>query len=135
MDLTVRTPHIPAKGETIFGGDVMMSFGGKGANQAVAVARLGGEATFISKVGTDANGKMMVEHFAEELDVALRAVNSDYDAKRRSTIERQHLTLVERGFFLEWLQLRGKNKVPRLVNDRRIADDLHEVLKQKRENK
>ena len=76
-----------------------------------------------------------VEHFAEELDVALRAVNSDYDAKRRSTIERQHLTLVERGFFLEWLQLRGKNKVPRLVNDRRIADDLHEVLKQKRENK
>ena len=66
MDLTVRTPHIPAKGETIFGGDVMMSFGGKGANQAVAVARLGGEATFISKVGTDANGKMMVEHFAEE---------------------------------------------------------------------
>ena len=66
MDLTVRTPHIPAKGETIFGGDVMMSFGGKGANQAVAVARLGGEVTFISKVGTDANGKMMVEHFAEE---------------------------------------------------------------------
>lgn len=76
-----------------------------------------------------------VEHFAEELDVALRAVNSDYDAKRRSTIERQHLTLVERGFFLEWLQRRGKNKVPRLVNDRRIADELHEVLKQKRENK
>ena len=67
MDLTVRTPHIPAKGETIFGGDVMMSFGGKGANQAVAVARLGGEATFISKVGTDANGKMMVEHFAERI--------------------------------------------------------------------
>ncbi len=66
MDLTVRTPHIPAKGETIFGSDVMMSYGGKGANQAVAVARLGGDATFISKVGTDANGKMMVDHFAEE---------------------------------------------------------------------
>lgn len=30
MDITVRTPHIPAKGETVFGGDVMMSFGGKG---------------------------------------------------------------------------------------------------------
>ena len=72
-----------------------------------------------------------IEHFAEELDKALRAVNSDYDAKRRSTIERQHLTLVERGFFIEWLQLRGKNKVPRLVNDRRIADDLHEVLREK----
>lgn len=69
-----------------------------------------------------------VERFAEELDVALRAVNSDYDAKRRSTIERQHLTLVERGFFLRWLQARRKNKVPRLVNSRRIADDLHQFM-------
>lgn len=68
------------------------------------------------------------EHFAEALDVALRAVNSDYDAKRHSTIERQHLTIVERGFFLGWLRRRGKNKVPRLVNDRRIADELHQAM-------
>ena len=33
MDLTVRTPHIPVKGETIFGGEVIMSFGGKGATR------------------------------------------------------------------------------------------------------
>lgn len=66
MDMTVRTPHVPAKGETIFGGDVVMSFGGKGANQAVAAKRLGGEVTFISKVGTDPNGAMMVSHFADE---------------------------------------------------------------------
>lgn len=66
MDLTVRTSHIPVKGETIFGGDVMMSFGGKGANQAVAVARLGGDLNFITKLGADANGKLMAEHFAEE---------------------------------------------------------------------
>ncbi len=66
MDLTVRTPHIPVKGETIFGGEVMMSFGGKGANQAVAVARLGGDVNFISKLGADANGRMMAEHFAQE---------------------------------------------------------------------
>ena len=71
-----------------------------------------------------------VEHFAEVLDEALRAANSDYDAKRRSTIERQHLTLVERGFFLDWLKSRRKNKVPRLVPDRRIADELHERLNQ-----
>lgn len=70
-----------------------------------------------------------LEHFAEELDRALRAVNSDYDAKRRSTIERQHLTVVERGFFRSWLRRRGKNKVPRLVNDRRIADELHREMK------
>lgn len=71
-----------------------------------------------------------VEHFAEELDKALRAANSDYDAKRHSTIERQRLTLVERGFFLEWLKSRRKNKVPRLVPDRRIADELHELRNQ-----
>lgn len=70
-----------------------------------------------------------IEAFAEELDRALRAVNSDYDAKRQSTIERQHLTLVERGFFRSWLRRRGKNKVPRLVNDRRIADELHREMK------
>lgn len=69
-----------------------------------------------------------VEHFSEELDQALRTVNSDYDAKRHSTIERQRLTLVERGFFLEWMKSRHKNKVPRLVPDRRIADELHELL-------
>ena len=73
-----------------------------------------------------------IEAFSEELDRALRAVNSDYDAKRRSTIERQHLTLVERGFFLQWMRSRGKNKVPRLVQDRRVADDMHkELSKQK----
>lgn len=66
MDLTVRTPHIPVKGETIFGGEVIMSFGGKGANQAVAVSRLGGDVNFISKVGDDSNGRMMKEHFAAE---------------------------------------------------------------------
>ena len=66
MDLTVRTPRIPARGETVFGGDVVMSFGGKGANQAVAVARLGGDVRFITKVGQDANGRLMVEHFAQE---------------------------------------------------------------------
>lgn len=70
-----------------------------------------------------------LERFSELLDEALRAVNSDYDAKRRSTIERQHLTVVERGFFLAWLRKRGKNKVPRLVNDRRIADELHKFMK------
>lgn len=68
-------------------------------------------------------------HFAEELDNALRAVNSDYDAKRHTTLERQQMTVVERGLFLRWMRARGKNKVPRLVNDRRVADDLHEMIK------
>lgn len=64
------------------------------------------------------------EVFAETLDRELRAVNSDYDAKRQTTLERQHLTVVEPGRFLGWMRARGKNKVPRLVNDRRVADEI-----------
>ena len=64
------------------------------------------------------------EHFAEALDRELRAVNSDYDAKRRTTLERQRLTVVDRGLFLAWLRARGKNKVPRLVNDRHVAEEI-----------
>lgn len=64
------------------------------------------------------------EHFAGVLDEALRAVNSDYDAKRRTTLERQHLLVMPRGRFLAWMRARGKNKVPRLMNDRRVADDV-----------
>ncbi|MDE5694873.1 MAG: GH3 auxin-responsive promoter family protein [Alistipes sp.] len=71
------------------------------------------------------------ELFAGELDRALRSVNSDYDAKRQTTLERQHLTLVEPGTFLAWMRARGKNKVPRLVNDRRVADDLHAFMAQR----
>ena len=37
---------------------------------------------------------------------------------------RQRLTVVERGRFLAWMRARGKNKVPRLVNDRRVADEI-----------
>ena len=64
------------------------------------------------------------ERFAEELDRALRAANSDYDAKRLTTLDRQRIVAVEPGRFLGWMRARGKNKVPRLVNDRRIADDV-----------
>lgn len=64
------------------------------------------------------------EHFAEELDRELRSLNSDYDAKRTTTLERQRLTVVEHGRFLHWMRARNKNKVPRLVNDRRVADEI-----------
>ncbi len=65
-----------------------------------------------------------MEAFAEALDRALRGVNSDYDAKRLTTLERQRLTLVEPGTFLAWMRARGKNKVPRLANDRLAAEDI-----------
>ncbi len=66
MDMVVKTSHIPTPGETVLGGKFLMNPGGKGANQAVAVARLGGKASFISKVGNDIFGNQSLQLFVEE---------------------------------------------------------------------
>lgn len=57
-DLVVQVNYLPAPGETILGDNFMMARGGKGANQAVAAARLGAEVTFISRLGQDSFGEM-----------------------------------------------------------------------------
>lgn len=56
-DLVVTVPHLPVPGETVLGGDLRQVAGGKGANQAVAAARLGGEVVFIGRVGDDDYGR------------------------------------------------------------------------------
>jgi len=56
-DMIAKTTHLPVPGETVLGGDFLMAPGGKGANQAVAAARLGGNITFITKVGNDIFGR------------------------------------------------------------------------------
>lgn len=66
MDMVVKTSHIPVPGETVLGGSFLMNPGGKGANQAVTVARLGGDVIFISKVGNDVFGKQSSQLFDEE---------------------------------------------------------------------
>ena len=65
-DMVVRTDHLPGPGETILGGEFFMNPGGKGANQAVAAARLGGTVIFITRVGDDIFGKKAVELFKQE---------------------------------------------------------------------
>lgn len=55
-DFIVQASRMPEKGETILGTDFKTSFGGKGANQAVAAARLGSEVSFIGAVGGDSFG-------------------------------------------------------------------------------
>ena len=57
-DLVVQVPHFPSPGETVLGDGFMMARGGKGANQAVAAARLGADVTFISSLGQDSFGEM-----------------------------------------------------------------------------
>jgi ribokinase len=65
-DMVINTDHLPAPGETIIGQTFFMNPGGKGANQAVAAARLGGHVTFICKTGNDIFGKRSAEIFDNE---------------------------------------------------------------------
>lgn len=60
VDMVVRTSHLPAPGETILGGEFFMNQGGKGANQAVAIKRLGGNLIFMAKLGNDVLGRQSV---------------------------------------------------------------------------
>jgi ribokinase len=56
MDLIARVPRLPALGETVLGSSLRRSPGGKGANQAVAIARAGGDVVFVGRLGRDAHG-------------------------------------------------------------------------------
>lgn len=62
-DMVVHTSHLPAPGETILGGKFLMNQGGKGANQAVAVKRLGGDLLFVARVGNDVLGQQTLRVF------------------------------------------------------------------------
>jgi ribokinase len=66
MDLVVKSKRIPAVGETILGGDFIMAPGGKGANQAVAAAKLGAQVFFIAKLGNDIFGSQSLNNFKKE---------------------------------------------------------------------
>lgn len=65
-DLVIKTERIPEPGETVIGGSFMMTAGGKGANQAVAAARMDGDVIFVTKVGDDMFGEVSQRHFADE---------------------------------------------------------------------
>jgi ribokinase len=70
-DMTVKAASLPLPGETVLGGEFTMSPGGKGANQAVAVKRLGGNVSFICKIGRDMFGEDSLRHYREEgIDVS-----------------------------------------------------------------
>lgn len=62
MDLTVSVREIPRLGETVVGGGLLENGGGKGANQAIAAARLGGDVKMIGAVGTDRYAEILLEN-------------------------------------------------------------------------
>ena len=65
MDLVIRTPRLPAPGETIIGHEFFTAGGGKGANQAVAAARLAAPTKMIGRVGGDSFGVTLLQQLAE----------------------------------------------------------------------
>ncbi len=78
MDMVIKTDHIPVPGETVLSGSFFMNPGGKGANQAVAVARLGGDVIFVSKLGDDIFGKQFRQLFKEEgIDTSFLLTDND----------------------------------------------------------
>jgi ribokinase len=65
-DMVIKSKKLPAPGETILGGTFLMNPGGKGANQAVAAARLGGKVTLVTKIGNDMFGSEAIDLFGSE---------------------------------------------------------------------
>lgn len=66
MDLVVNTPRFPKAGETIIGGEFLQIPGGKGANQAVAAKRLGGDVNFVCRLGQDGFGVQNLKNYKNE---------------------------------------------------------------------
>jgi ribokinase len=61
-DLTVKASHLPRSGETVFGDEFAVSYGGKGANQALAALKAGAPVAFLARIGTDTYGKRLYDH-------------------------------------------------------------------------
>lgn len=77
-DMVIKAPRIPHPGETIIGGRFLMNPGGKGANQAVAAARMGARVCFISRVGNDIFGRQALENFESEgIDISYVSVDTE----------------------------------------------------------
>lgn len=77
-DLIVQTERFPQPGETLCGGDLVTLPGGKGANQAVAAARLGGRVRMVGAVGDDSHGRMLRHSLAEAgVDAASVDIRTD----------------------------------------------------------
>ncbi|MBE0655638.1 MAG: ribokinase [Bacteroidales bacterium] len=65
-DMIIKSPHLPGPGETVLGGSFTIVQGGKGANQAIASARAGGDVLFITCVGDDSFGQNSIAELARE---------------------------------------------------------------------
>ena len=74
-DMIIKVPRIPKPGEIVLGGKFSTAPGGKGANQAVAAARSGGNVTFVARVGDDVFGEQALKGFKKD------GINTDFIVK------------------------------------------------------
>ncbi len=111
VDLSIVVDTLPAPGETVLGGDVLRGGGGKGANQAVAAARLGARVALVGRVGDDDDGRWLRDRLAAD-SVDLRAVLATPEAPT--------------GLAVITVDARGENSivVSSGANHRVTADDL-----------
>ena len=72
VDLVARVAHLPLPGETVGNADYTTAYGGKGANQAIAAARAGGDVVFVTNLGDDSYGSELIPYFRDN------AINSEY---------------------------------------------------------
>jgi len=91
MDLVVRQPRLPEPGETMFGSSFATVPGGKGLNQAIAAARVGGEVAFLGAVGGDAFGRELRE------TLSAAGVNTDAVALVERATGTAHIAVLDGG--------------------------------------
>ncbi|MDH7482951.1 MAG: ribokinase [Armatimonadota bacterium] len=94
-DMVAKTERMPMPGETVFG-EFVMAPGGKGANQAVAAARLGAEVTFIARIGNDVFGDLSFSNFERE------GIRTDFIIRDSST---------HSGVALIFVDAKGENSI------------------------
>ena len=82
LDLVVSVNHLPSPGETILGSSFDKIPGWKGANQAVAASKLGGQVSFIGCIGSDQEGKIIKTKFKEEKDLLVADESKGESIKR-----------------------------------------------------
>lgn len=114
-DMVVRTTRFPMPGETLIGGEFFMFSGGKGANQAVAAARLGAKVYFIGKTGNDVFGERVLQQLAGE-NIDTRFLATDPAAAS--------------GTALILVDAKGENEIVVApgANDQLLPEDIEEAL-------
>jgi ribokinase len=117
MDLVVRVPTFPRPGETMHGTSAAYHAGGKGANQAVAAARLGADVHFFGKVGDDATGQVLLDGL-ERNGVCVDAV----ERERRSASGLASIWVDERGDNAIALSAGANGRVDEAYLDRHLDE-------------